>query len=193
MEEKYCSTCGSVVAYKAKFCHECGALLTDNNVSATPIQNIPFNTSDVPVKIENNNIPKVMGKRAPEDKSLTMLAEYCIKTVATVGGDGYTEWVLNRKVDGTLQLDYYKNYVGYTEEIHEIFPAPLDTFDRILKIKEQYSLKNPEQGSNFTMCGGYSLVKICGGDSVIRLTNANLSDKERTAFSEIQKILTSIS
>lgn len=136
--------------------------------------------------------PMHMGKMSPVDDTLTMLAEYCTKTVATVGGDGYTEWVLNRRADGGLQLDYYRNYMGYTDEIHHIHPAPADTWDKIVAIKEKYLLQAPSPKLIQGMCGGYSVVKIRDGDTCIRLTSGSLTDEEREAFFLIQSILTSI-
>ena len=179
---KICPVCGYQTHEKAKFCAQCGTSLKE-----TPAADVAVSTpigADVPTKI---------GKLSPADNTLTMLAEYCDKTVATVGGDGYTEWVLNCRKDGKLQMDYYRNYVGYAEEIHHAYPAPDDTWDRITAIKEQYLLDNDTPKiMQPGMCGGYSLVKIREGDSVICLTTGSMTAKEHTAFSMIKQILTNI-
>ncbi len=187
---KICTVCGYQIIGNAKFCAECGAPMKEAPASdeAVPVPPIaPPTGFDAPV---GAGVPMKMGKTSPADDTLTFLAEYCDKTVATVGGDGYTEWVLNRRADGKLQIDYYRNYVGYDEEIHCSYPATNDTWDRITAIKEQYLTGNSSGIRLPGMCGGYSLVKIREGDSVIRLTAGNMTAEESTAFSMIRQILT---
>lgn len=187
MAQKYCTECGARLIENSRFCPECGSLILserNNNPPAGFAAPVGF--------AQFNNTPAKMGKLSPADNSLTMLAEYCRKTVATVGGDGYTEWVLNRCENGTLQLDYYRNYMGYEEEVHEIHPAPADTWDRITSIKEQYNLQNPPAERNLGMCGGETIIKIREGDSVIRLTYGALTVEENEAFSKIRNILVAI-
>ncbi|MCQ2456660.1 MAG: zinc ribbon domain-containing protein [Clostridia bacterium] len=202
MAQKFCTECGARLPENSLFCAECGTPIISAGKPASSVETKPASVGDaVPVVIPGGisypvagqaNIPTKMGKMSPVDESLTMLAEYCSKTMATVGGDGYTEWVLNRCADGTLQLDYYRNYVGYEEEVHETFPAPADTWDRILSIKEKYHLANPPSWLNMGMCGGERIVKIREGDTVIRLVWGSLNDSYNKAFSLIKEILTGI-
>lgn len=194
MAQKYCTECGAEIVGGGKFCTECGALL--NGYSTEPVSDISSTAMPVGFApfggMSPQKIPTQMGKLSPVDETLTMLAEYCIKTVATVGGDGYTEWVLNRRADGNLQLDYYRNYMGYEEEVHQSCPAPADTWDKILTIKEKYNLQNPPAERNIGMCGGERLVKIRDGETAIRLVYGTLTAEENEAFSLIQKIITEI-
>lgn len=193
MSYKFCSVCGYQIIGKAKFCTECGTPLKETPTAGEAVP-VPPTAPPIGYTIPiAEGVPTKMGKLSPVDETLTMLAEYCEKTVATVGGDGYTEWVLNRCKDGKLQIDYYRNYVGYEEEIHYSYPAPDNTWDRITAVKEQYLLGNPSGIRLPGMCGGYSLVKIREGDSVIRLTTGSMTIEENTAFSMIKKILTDIS
>ncbi len=196
---KVCTACGYRNNEKAKFCSQCGTSLKEIQAEEVEVVSEPAASPPVgfavPIgyaaPVRQSNQPK-MGKMSPVDDTLTMLAEYCNKTVATVGGDGYTEWVLNRCANGTLQLDYYRNYVGYEEEIHHSYPAPDDTWDRITQIKEQYLTGNASGIRLPGMCGGYSLVKIREGDSTVCLTTGNMTAEENTAFLIIKQILTGI-
>lgn len=194
MAQKYCTCCGNLLKGNERFCEECGM--------PTGKPKFPFEnkkTAESPSVAENGatwgasvHLRTAMGKLAPSDDTLTMLAEYCTKTVATVGGDGYTEWVLNRRADGGLQLDYYRNYVGYENEIHTIAEAPGDTWERIVAIKDKYRLGEVPNERNVETCGGYTLVKIREGEKMIRIVNGLLNENERTAFIMIKDILTSI-
>lgn len=185
MANGFCKTCGVQTTDTMKYCPNCGSPLKEQEGTAQ-FPAVP------PVMTHPPGIPTKMGKLAPTDNTLTMLAEYCTKTCATVGGDGYTEWVLNRRTDGSLQVDYYRNYMGYTDEIHETYPAPDDTWDRILAIKEKYDLKNPPFNINMGTCGGYSLIKISDGDKAIRITSGMLTREQSEAFSLVQGILVGI-
>ncbi|HBL40424.1 MAG TPA: hypothetical protein DDY98_02190 [Ruminococcaceae bacterium] len=191
MAQKFCTNCGAPVLGNGSFCTECGLPLNAAE-SSTPFISTPLNDTAAPVGFGQPSVPMQMGKLAPVDMTLTMLAEYCTKTVATVGGDGYTEWVLNQCSDGSLQVDYYRNYVGYEEEIHSTFPAAQDTWEKIIAIKERYNLKTPSAERNFGMCGGYEIVKIRDGDVAIRLTTGMLTQEERQAFLQIKALLIGI-
>lgn len=196
MSQKYCTECGAKLPESGKFCAECGAPLL-----CTKSEKIPADSQPTPPYIgfappigtgQPFNPPTKMGKMSPVDPTLTMLAEYCIKTVATVGGDGYTEWVLNQCADGSLQLDFYRNYVGYEEEIHKSYPAPDDTWDKIIAIKEKYNITKHSSEHSIGMCGGEALIKIREGDEAIRLSRGSLSTEENEAFLQIQNILVEI-
>lgn len=59
-----------------------------------------------------------------EDESdPVMLVDYCVKTVATVGGDGYRETVLYQHRDGSCEIHYYRMYDADSEEAHSAYSA----------------------------------------------------------------------
>ena len=204
MAQKQCKSCGAFTSAANKFCPECGTRFDESMVTVPKNDAVPKNdgipkppimpmmpapTGGVTVVPGANGSPLHLGTRTPDDPTLTMLAEYCRKTVATVGGDGYTEWVLHRRADGGLQIDYYRNYVGYEKEIHTVKEVTDDVWDNILKVKKKYRLTDPPSERSMGMCGGEVIVKICDGDEVIRLVRGGLNEKENEAFGLIAGIL----
>lgn len=175
-----CSSCGAKAEDGAKFCTVCG-----KSLSASPAP--PAVPRGV---VAPGAFPRHMGKAAQVDPSLKMLAEYCRKTVATVGGDGHTEWVLYQCPDGALQLHYFENYMGYEEEIHKIRPASADTWEKILAVRDKYNLQPLPANRSMGMCGGYSVLKICDGENNLRIVTGMLTKEESQAFGEISAIIT---
>lgn len=189
MSDKYCKCCGTKVTGEEKFCVECGCLLADATTQE-PVS-IPKDTGRPVIgSFLHEGITNQLGKCVPADKTLCMLAEYIERTQGTVGADGYSEWVLNRRPDGSLQIDYYNNKVGYKEEIHKISPAPADLWDRILAVKNRYRLTESSGANSNGMPGGTQTVKLIENKAVIRLTFGNLTSEENRAFSQIRDLLT---
>jgi len=188
MSDRYCMCCGAKVIGEGKFCIECGAPL-----AGATTQNPAPMPKDSGVQPVGGVLPGVgggFGTSAPEDKTLSMLAEYIERTQGTVGGDSCLEWVLNRRPDGSLQIDFYNNKVGYKEEIHKISPAPTDLWDRILAVKNQYRLIAASGANSHGMPGGTRTVKIVENGTVIRLTYGSLTSEENQAFSQLRELLT---
>jgi len=189
---KYCCECGAEMNNDSHFCPECGAPYKENQSVDYQVQ--PVQT-DIP-SIDQNRMNRIrfnqMGKVTEPDPSLTMLVEYCTKTVATVGGDGYTEWVLYKREDDSLQLDYFSNYIGYENEIHSSHSVTNEIWDKINQIKEQYDLNKPTLENMPGMCGGVQLVKIVENDKVYRLEYGKLTEKQNEGFWLIKDLLTTI-
>ena len=193
MAKNYCSCCGASIKESDVFCSECGFMLKmksnyvpNNEDIEQPIINGPVVNPFMP------NMNTSMGKLAKIDDDLQMLGEYCTKTVATVGGDGYTEWVLYRNPQGELQLHYFRNYMGYENEIHNSCIAPTDTYEKMLAIKDECHLTVESGKNSHGMPGGYEYIKICIDNEVIRLNTGNLTDEELSAFKQVKQLLTSI-
>lgn len=62
--------------------------------------------------------PSLRNDFSDSDGDKVMLIDYCKKTVATVGGDGYRETVLYQNRDGTCEVHYYSKFVYDEVESH---------------------------------------------------------------------------
>lgn len=198
---KFCVNCGTKFRLP-KFCYECGTSFeseeddsclicgTKRGEHRMPPAPMPFSDFPVVDPADMANTPK--GKIQPRDKSLVLLAGYCTETCATIGGNGYTDWHLNRCTDGSLQIDYYRNYQGYSEEVHEIYPVPADTWDKINQLAEKGCLRKPPEIPVPGMCGGRISLLISDGDKIINIPAYSPFTKEgKKAYSEIVSILQS--
>lgn len=63
-----------------------------------------------------------------------MLVDYYRATVATVGGDGYSETVLYRNSDGSCEVHYYSKYEGDAEEAHTAYAVDPGVLEEVFKI-----------------------------------------------------------
>ncbi len=188
-----CPACGSVVL-DANFCMECG--INMKKYDAQPANNgfaVGFGSSTI--AIADVGSVKTEEKPEPSDKGLQMLVNYCKKTVATVGGDGYDEIVLWRDdTNDTYQVHTYTKYQYMPKEIHKGYKADTALCDSAYaKIEEnrleEYVNKNEFGG----FAGGMYVCKYTKEDgSVVRVTTDNLPMGKANLIHEIGQILYSV-
>ena len=127
---------------------------------------------------------------AKDDSNLTMLADYCDKTVATMGGDGYTEFVLyhNEETD-EYELHYYYNYGG-APEIHRSYESSKDFADKILKLIDDKNIISWDENEGAGLCGRMYVVKFKKGSTTYRITSDNMpSPYDIAIFEEIGRAM----
>lgn len=189
-KNQICPSCGASVS-GGKFCPECGAPLSkvsenvpaaEQKVQLQTGQNIGF----FPASDLNIHVPGEAGTEANhdgaekepqpvDDSGLTMLGDFCKKTMATVGGDGYDEIVLYEdETDGSFQIHTYSKYVYMQKESHHSFKAKDGAYDALLKLIEKLNLDEYEGKSGIGLCGGMYVCKYKKDGTLHRVTTDNL-------------------
>ena len=114
-------------------------------------------------------------QEAADDSGLTMLVDYCSKTLATVGGDGYDEVVLYRNDQtGELQIHTYSKYVYMPKEKHRSFKAKDGAAEAVFALIEELKLADYKDRRGFGLCGGMYVCKFLKDGEIIRITTDNL-------------------
>ncbi len=156
-----CPCCGETV-HHGKFCTNCGAPLPKEPVS------VPL-----PKQSEQSEISE--GPQPVDDSGLTLLGDFCKKTVATVGGDGYDEIVLYENgADGSFQIHTYSKYAYMQKENHHSFKAKDGAYTALLKLAEKLRLDEYEGKSGTGLCGGMYICKYRKDGVIHRVTTDNL-------------------
>ncbi len=191
MEEmnKICPCCGASVA-AGKFCPECGAPLSKVS-EAVPVwaqkteQNTDQKIGFIPAPDLIIPIPGGAGGETKQDEAsegplpvddagLTVLGDFCKKTMATVGGDGYDEIVLyENEADGSFQIHTYSKYVYMEKENHHSFKAKPGAYDALLRLVEKLHLDEYEGKRGFGLCGGMYICKYKKDGALHRVTTDN--------------------
>lgn len=201
MEKIICSCCGNEVAPK-KFCPNCGAPLNINttkqekekaNVSSPSLTDQDFLNlmgagNGFDAKIEDF-LPKKIENTSVSDEGLMMLISSCKKTVATVGGDGYEEYVLYKRDEKTYELHYYSKYEPMKEEVHLAYRSDPSIAKEAFARIEELDLDSYENFPGEPMCGGIRILKYKKGTRYISLTTENFPYEKQSLIYEIGSII----
>lgn len=159
-----CPCCGAVVL-KFKFCCQCGSSLAD--AMAAP--------EEGPKPVFQPLGEEVSEAEPADDSGLTLLVDYCRKTVATVGGDGYDEIVLYRDdKTGRHQIHTYSKYVYMAKESHRSYEAKDGAAEAIFALIEELKLADYKDKRGFGLCGGMYICKFLKDGEIVRITTDNL-------------------
>ncbi len=180
-----CPCCGAAVS-QGKFCPECGAPLSEVSQAAPaapateqkPAQMLGFvPVSDIKICVpgEVNQEETPQGPPPVSDSGLTLLGDFCKKTMATIGGDGYDEIVLYKnEADGSFQIHTYMKYAYMQKEVHHSFKARDGAYDALLRLAEKLHLDEYEGKNGFGLCGGMYICKYSKDGTLHRVTTDNL-------------------
>ena len=179
MSGKTCPLCGAVNEVKSKFCSECGTALDKIPEEVNVKPNTDTNTIGfIPNGLKNALNMKIQEKVVddgssfePETPNTTIVADFCKRTVATVGGDGYSETILYRCEDGSEQIDFYSEYENQ-RKYHKINKLDKPISDLVIKKAEELGFKDwkPEDCMP-GMCGGVVIFKYFKDGEMIRVTS----------------------
>lgn len=181
MSEIICPSCKTAIK-PAKFCSECGAFLTNKAV-------------EEPVKQVNAEILKPAAKAyvpntntSVSDAGLKMLVNCCHKTVATVGGDGYSEIVLYERSKDEYELHFYSKYEYDTSEIHYAYKADKKIVDEVYSYLREANLEQ-HAGKGGGIFGGEFIVKYLLDGTIHRLTLGNYDYDHRDMLYKVEQII----
>lgn len=190
LEHITCPFCGSVVL-KVKFCSECGSKLEGAKPAKTANEKMEssFQNSGNPMPFQPVE-PVRPQRKALSDEGLTMLVNTCKKTIATVGGDGYSEIVLYLdEATGKYWLHTYSKYVYMPEEAHASYIAAPELAETVLAYIEEHKLASwKDNRFGPPMCGGDYVIRFKHGEQIIRLDSGTMMDGLR-AYSDISDML----
>ena len=190
-----------------KFCPDCGTALVKSDAPDPEQKPSPVQTSSAPVpglgfypgiglNITNVNqfsqfsaaAPAPNIESDPEPDGAVLLIDCYTATVATIGGDRYSEIVLNRLPDGREQLDTYES--DFRNTVHRAFPldAPIsgEAF-AILREEgiDKWHLNEPEPA----MCGGVRVIRYRDGENLRRIANEQFPGYGETSFFRLSGFL----
>lgn len=188
-EKVICPCCGAIVG-KGKFCPECGSKL-EGAKQAKATDNTNKKTDFVPLSspLDVPNTPEPLPGKAVSDEGLTLLVNTCQKTIATVGGDGYSEIVLYLdEKTGQYWLHTYSKYVYMKEEAHASYVTTKELADKVFDYIEKNNLVSWKDNKGFPVCGGDYIIRFKNGDEMIRLDSGKMQNNLK-AYNEINGML----
>ena len=195
-EKVICPNCGNTVR-KGSFCSECGASFS-NEPKSEPIieQKIEFFPShNLNIHIPGEVISEVSSQEESQpvdDTGLTFLGEFCKKTMATVGGDGYDEIVLYKnEIDDSFQIHTYLKYEYMPKESHHSFKAKDGAYEALLKLVDKLQLDQYEGKTGIGLCGGMYICKY-NKDGVIHVvTTDNFGGEGSSIIIQVGNLISS--
>ena len=122
--------------------------------------------------------PKLIHGFSEADGQQVMLIDFCKKTVATVGGDGYSETVLYQNRDGSCEVHYYSKYEGDTKESHSAYSVDKAVIAEAYEIINQNKIAAWNEKYNGPGMDGaiYVLKFRTNSGDYIRATSDNMPD-----------------
>lgn len=147
----------------------------DPDAPLNPLFASPLNAVEQIDNIEDEIVPD------------NMLFDYCEKTVATDGGDGYDELVLYKydKGDGII-LAYYSRWFDDPETLSACLVSE-ELYDRCMTLVENYDMANWEKGS--ANDGKQYVVKFEKDGEFVRVSSDEMPADGMKAFGDISREL----
>ena len=167
---KKCPTCG--LESGGKFCPDCGTSLK--------------NVIDEPVSTPQPTPPG----SDPEPVGAELLIDCYSATVATIGGDRYSEIVLNRLPDGSEQLDTYES--DFRNTVHKAFPLDAPISEEAFAVLREEGIDKWLEGEGFpAMCGGVQVIRYRDGENFYRIPNEKFPEGGGRSFNRLSAFLSS--
>ena len=149
---------------------------------------------DVTITVESHNSmmydPNAQMNNDPVNqiKNENMVFDYYDATVGTVGGDGYTEYVLyTRDGDDLLILAQYSQWGDFEETCLATYVPPY-LLEDCMAVVDKYQMASWSEGVGMT--GRIYVVKFLQGESMIRVSSDIMPmENGEAAFHEIASIL----
>lgn len=173
---KFCPECGSPAKKPEQNAYVMPAESTLNSMTPgfqfTPMQPVPATGMLDPAAAF---APAPEPEFEPSDEGLTILVDACRKTLATVGGDGYTEEVLYLdEKTGQYSVHQYIDYQYMARPTHRGYRVTKDFADGVLRTVEEQKLAGFVGAQGLPMCGGDMVVKFWADGKFVRVSMANL-------------------
>ena len=128
---------------------------------------------------------------APDEEEEIMLIDYYCATVATVGGDGYDEYVLYSYSDSEAKLSVYSKHYGDEKETQTDYIVPYEAVDKCYEVIEKSRFREWEYMDNtYGITGAVVVVKFREDDnSYIRVSSEDMPDGGREALDSVGGVL----
>lgn len=186
-----CERCGAIFN-SGKFCGECGNPLTEKEM---PLGNEPSwflkleSLSGIVPQPEPTPKNESKPNTSADDKGLVVLLDVCHHTVATVGGDGYTETVLYRRDPDTYEIHTYRKYEYMPQEEHYAYRTTKEVWDEVQKYLKKEDVAKFENKNGVPVCGGEDVIKFPVKDRYVRLTSSNFDMKHTYIYGNLCAML----
>lgn len=118
-----------------------------------------------------------------------LLADYYEATVATVGGDHYSEMVLYRNANGSYEIDLFTKFED-EPEICSVYPADETYYDAIVSVVKENGIDKWNDTKYVAGLTGkeYAFRFYLDGE-YYRVTSDNMPDDGLTALAAIRNVL----
>lgn len=182
-----------------KFCNQCGHAFGDSQETVCPDcgsdRNAP-DTPPAPASVHPLSMLKLSPgpEYVPVDETRTVLAKKSHSVCGTNGFDGSDSIYLTRGADGSLQAETMSSYPRRGIRSHKVYPAPEDTWDKLLAILDACRPQLCEFGANhpgFMMQGGSDFFIVLDGDRYVTLPCNFLIDGE-SAYVKALRLITDL-
>ncbi len=124
----------------------------------------------------------------PEDEQ-QLLADYYEATVATVGGDHYSEMVLYRNADGSYEVDLFSKYED-EPEICKTYPADETYYDAVLSVVKENGM-DKWNDTRFVpgLTGKEYVCRFCLDGEYYRFSSDNMPEDGMHAVAAFRDVL----
>ena len=186
-----CPCCGNAVP-KGKFCPECGMAFQGTEPAAEP-NAVGKSKAPAPSvgSVRTDGMARVASmppqKKALSDAGLSIVLRTMKKTIATVGGDGYSEITLYQDSAGSYWLHTYARS-GLQPELHASYAATPALAKAVREYIDKKGLASWKNNRGPALCGGDYILCFPHGSEMISLSSGNMPDGMK-AYSELSGML----
>ena len=131
---------------------------------------------------------RVKAEQGEED---IMLIDYYRATVATVGGDGYDEYVLYRYSDTEAKLSVFSKHYGDEEESRTDYIVPYEAVKKCYELIEEKQFRGwKDRKDTYGITGAFVAVKFREDDgSYVRVSSESMPDGGREDMDAVGGLL----
>ena len=122
------------------------------------------------------------------NKACEMVFDYYEATVGTVGGDGYDEFVLYRRPNGSMLMAKYSKWGDEKESCRACTVSDSALYD-CLKIVDESKMRKWNEQDGVAITGASYVVKFCEAERTVRVTSGNMPEDGTRAFGQIEQVL----
>ena len=177
-----CKVCGYSVD-EGKYCPRCGAPLSNDNDANDILNNQKmkdFYLASKPIEVDEEPF---------DESNLKLICDCCKKTIAAVGGDGYSEIVLYQN-GNDYEVHTFSKYAYMNKEEHHGYKADAKIYEEVRRIIDEEDLISWMKHSSPGLCGGDYIIKFLGKDNKsYRVTASNMPSNGMEVYATLNNLL----
>jgi len=129
--------------------------------------------------------------KAEQSEEDIMLIDYYRATVATVGGDGYDEYVLYRYSDTEAKLSVFRKHYGDEEESRADYIVPYEAAEKCYELIDELGFRDWKRRTDtYGITGAFVTVKFREDDgSYERVSSESMPDGGREDMDKVGALL----